>query len=198
MPRRFRIGLLLTLVVATALHAQEMTLQLDPANTKIEFTLSATLHTVHGSFILKRGTIDFNPETGSAGGLVVVDTTSANTGNDGRDRKMHKEVLESQRFPEASFTPTKLTGKLDPHGDSEVHVEGIFRLHGSDHPITLTAPVQVKGTTVNIKTHIVVPYVAWGMKNPSTLFLHVGDSVDVDITASGQLTRKEAPAADPR
>jgi polyisoprenoid-binding protein YceI len=196
MPRRFRIGLLLTLVIATALHAQEMTLQLDPANTKIEFTLSATLHTVHGSFILKRGTIDFNPETGSAGGLVVVDTTSANTGNEGRDRKMHKEVLESQRYPEASFTPTKLTGKLDPQGDSEVHVEGSFRLHGSDHPITLTAPVQVKGTAVNIKTHIVVPYVAWGMKNPSTLFLHVGDSVDVDITASGQLTRKEAPAAD--
>src|SRR4029077_2094094 len=165
MPRRFRIGLLLTLVVATALHAQEMTLQLDPANTKIEFTLSATLHTVHGSFILKRGTIDFNPETGSAGGLVVVDTPSANTGNEGRDRKMHKEVLESQRFPEASFTPTKLTGKLDPQSDSEVHLEGVFRLHASDHPITLTAPVQMKGTTLNLKTHLVVPYVAWGMKN---------------------------------
>jgi hypothetical protein len=32
-----------------------------------------------------------------------------------------------------------------------------------------------------------VPYASWGMKNPSTLFLKVSESVDIDLTAAGTL-----------
>jgi polyisoprenoid-binding protein YceI len=67
-----------------------MTLELDPANTRIEFTSAATLHTVHGTFALKSGTIHVNPSNGAAGGPVVVDATSGDTGNTGRDHKMHQ------------------------------------------------------------------------------------------------------------
>jgi len=34
-----------------------------------------------------------------------------------------------------------------------------------------------------------VPYAKWGMKNPSTLFLKVSESVDIDLSAAGSVTR---------
>lgn len=183
------IGLLLVVfgLSATTLRAQEMTLELDPANSKIDFTLEATLHTVHGTFALKSGTIHFNPATGAASGLVVVDATSGDSGNKSRDHKMHKEILESQRYPEATFTPTRFSGTLASQGDSTVQVEGIFRLHGSDHAITLTVPAQVTGNGLTARMHVVIPYIEWGLKNPSTLFLHVSNKVAIDITAVGHL-----------
>jgi polyisoprenoid-binding protein YceI len=176
-----------------ALCAQEMRLELDPANTRIEFTLAATLHIVHGTFTLKRGTIQFNPSTGSASGRVVVDATSGNSGNKGRDHKMHQEILESERFPEITFTPTRLSGKVDLHGDSTVQVDGTFRLHGTDHPVTLNLPVLAKGSTITAGAHFIIPYIAWGLKNPSTFVLHVNDKVEVNLTAVGKLQQAGQP-----
>jgi polyisoprenoid-binding protein YceI len=164
-----------------------MTLELDPANSRIEFTLGATLHAVHGTFALKHGTIHFDPSSGAASGLVVVDTTSGDSENTGRDHKMHAEILESQRYPEITFTPTKMSGKVELQGDSSAQVEGILRLHGSDHAMTLTLPLQTKGNSLSARTHIVIPYVEWGLKNPSTFLFHVSDKVEVDVTAVGQV-----------
>jgi polyisoprenoid-binding protein YceI len=189
MTHRLCVGLLLLTIAlgAETLQAQEMTLELDPANTHINFTLEATLHTVHGTFALKSGTIRFNPTTGSASGLVTVDATSGDTENKSRDHKMHQETMESQRYPEITFTPTKLSGKVELQGDSNVQVDGILKLHGTEHPMTLTLPMQVKGNTLSAQTHIAIPYIAWGLKNPNTLFLHVSDKVEVDISAVGHV-----------
>jgi polyisoprenoid-binding protein YceI len=176
---------------AETLRAQEMTLELDPANSRIEFILAATLHTVHGTFALKHGTIHFNPSSGAASGLVVVDATSGDSGNTGRDHKMHTEILESQRYSEITFTPTKMSGKVERQGDSDVRVEGILRLHGIDHAMTLIFPVQTKGNNLSARTHIVIPYVEWGLKNPSTFMLHVNDKVEVDVTAVGKVQEQE-------
>jgi polyisoprenoid-binding protein YceI len=176
---------------AETLRAQEMTLELDPANSRIEFILAATLHTVHGTFALKHGTIHFNPSSGAASGPVVVDATSGDSGNTGRDHKMHAEILESQRYPEITFTPTKMSGRFELQGDSDVRVEGILRLHGIDHAMTLIFPVQTKGNNLSARTHIVIPYVEWGLKNPSTFMLHVNDKVEVDVTAVGKVQEQE-------
>lgn len=182
-------GLLLAMgPCAKTLRAQELALELDPANTRIEFTLAATLHTVHGTFALKSGTIRFNPSTGSASGLVIVDAASGDSKNKNRDYKMHQEILESQLYPEVTFTPTKLSGKVELQGDSTVQLEGILRLHGAEHSVTLTLPVQAKENTLAARTHIAIPYVAWGLTNPSTFLLHVSDTVEVDITTVGQVT----------
>ncbi len=121
MPRWLLVAALISVlgVSADTLRAQEMILELDPANSRIEFTVAATLHTVHGTFALKHGTIHFNPSNGAASGLVVVDAASGDSGNSGRDHKMHAEILESQRYPEITFTPTKMSGKVELQGDSE-------------------------------------------------------------------------------
>jgi polyisoprenoid-binding protein YceI len=199
MPRWLCAALLqLTIGACATLHGQEMTLELDPANTHIEFTVGATLHTVHGTFALKSGTVHFNPSTGSANGLIVVDATSGDSGNKGRDHKMHHEILESQRYAEITFTPSKMSGRIELQGDSNVQVNGILKLHGTDHPLTLALPVQVKGNNLSARTHIVIPYLAWGLKNPSTFVLHVSDKVNIDITAVGRVLPAQSQSAHDR
>jgi len=199
MKLRRRIFLFVSLTVLcvaghSSLWAQEMTLELDPANTKVEFTLPDVLHTVHGTFALKSGMIHFNPSSGSASGSVVVDVKSGQSGNSKRDRRMHEDILQSEQYPDATFTPTKMSGPFSPQGSSEIQVDGIFRIHGSDHPITLAIPLQISGNTATFKTQLVLPYVKWGMKNPSTFILRVGDKVNLDVAASGRLVQDGQPA----
>jgi len=178
----------LALILAVPLLAQEVTVELDPAETHIGFTLSDVLHTVHGTFKLKNGVIRFDPATGTATGLMVVDATSGESGNQARDRKMHKEILLSQRYPEMTFTPVRVQGQVASQGESQVEILGVIRLEGMDHETRLTAQVQLAGDQLTATTNFVVPYVEWGLKNPSTFILKVSDKVDIDIHTSGHLT----------
>src|SRR5260370_28023661 len=109
---------LATLVFAPAGRAQEVFLHLDPAQTKIEFTLGSTLHTVEATFKLKSGTIRFHPSTGKMNGSIIVYATTGESGNGGRDRKMHREILASGKYPEIAFTPTQMKRTFDPQGPS--------------------------------------------------------------------------------
>ena len=186
--------LLLILVVAFSLNVfglpQEELLEFDPVDVQINFTLGDILHTVRGTFRLKSGTIKFNPETGQANGLVVVDATSGQTGNTGRDKKMHKDVLESGKYPEITFTPTRVQGHLSPQEDSEVELQGIFGLHGGKYEITLSAHIHFAGERLTIDSHFSIPYVKWGLQNPSNFILRVNDSVDVDLHAVGRISNQ--------
>ena len=102
---------------------------------------------------------------------------------------MHDDILQSEQYPDATFTPTKMSGPFSPQGSSEIQVDGIFRIHGSDHPITLAIPLQINGSAANFKTELVLPYVKWGMKNPSTFVLRVSDKVTLDVAATGHVVR---------
>jgi polyisoprenoid-binding protein YceI len=178
---------LLTLLLASPAIAQNAVLELDPAQSQVNFTLGAVLHTVHGTFKLKSGTVKFDPATGHASGLVIVDATSGNTDNSGRDRKMHKDVLESAQYPDVTFTPLQVQGQVLPQGDFKAQVIGTFTLHGASHPLTLVIQAHLAGDRLTADTQFPVPYQNWGLKNPSTLFLRVEDTVNVTIHASGQL-----------
>ena len=141
--RTLAVGGLLLLCAAYQVAAQQVQVALDPAQTKIEWTLSATLHSVHGTFKLRSGTISFNPATGNANGELVVDATSGDSGNHTRDGKMNTEVLETKRYPEITFVPKKVFGKVAAQGNSTVQVQGTFHIHGADHDLTLSIPMQV-------------------------------------------------------
>jgi polyisoprenoid-binding protein YceI len=177
---------LLTLSLTSPAVAQDAVLELDPAQTQVNFTLGAVLHTVHGTFKLKRGTVRFDP-SGHASGLVVVDATSGNSDSNGRDHKMHKDVLESAQYSEVTFTPQQVQGQVLPQGDFKVQVLGIFTLHGTSHPLTLVIQAHLAGDRLTADTQFPVPYQNWGLKNPSTLFLRVEDTVNITIHAAGQL-----------
>ena len=178
----------LALASATA-AAQTLLFQLDPQHTTVNITLGDVLHTVRGTFRLKRGSLHFDPATTKLTGEIVVDAKSGDSGSGMRDRKMHREVLESERYPEIAFRPDRVDGAVAKQGKSSVHVHGVFSIHGADHELTVPAEVEMSVDRWNATLHFAVPYASWGMKNPSTLFLKVSESVDIDLTAAGTVTR---------
>jgi polyisoprenoid-binding protein YceI len=161
----------------------------DPARTVITWTLGDVLHTVRGTFRLKRGELQLDSAANRLTGEVVVDAQSGESGSAMRDRKMHREILESARYPEIVFRPDRIDGPLKLQGKSSVQVHGIFSIHGSDHELRVPAEVEISSSQWSATLHFAVPYEKWGMKNPSTLFLRVSDTVQIDITVSGSVTR---------
>ncbi len=184
-------NIFLLICLACAGNAQAV-FDLDAAQSHAAFTLSDVLHTVHGAFKVKRGSIQFDTATGACAGEIVVDATSGDSGSGARDKRMHQNVLESQKFPEMSFVPSKLRGAVSPSGESKVEIDGMFTIHGASHPLTASALVTITGDRMHAIAHFTVPYVAWNMKNPSTLFLKVGESVDIDLDATGRVAFRQA------
>jgi polyisoprenoid-binding protein YceI len=169
--------------------ASAATFDLDPSKTEIDFTVHDPLHTVHGTFNLKRGTMQLDLETGKASGEMVIDLPSGISGNGSRDKRMHKEILESQKYPEAVFTPDRVRGHIAPEGTSEIDVHGNFRIHGAEHEITIHLQVQANGSQYIAKAQFLIPYVQWGMKNPSNFLLKVDDKVEIDVRAEAAVKR---------
>jgi polyisoprenoid-binding protein YceI len=187
---RCLLGLAALLSVArSSAFAQVSSLALDQQHTTVNFTLGDVLHTVRGTFLLKRGNLHLDSVSGKLTGEIVVDSTSGQSGSGMRDRKMHREVLESDRYPEIVFRPDRVEGAVAIPGKSSVRIHGYFNIHGSDHELSVPAEVNMAADHWSATLHFAVPYASWGMKNPSTLFLKVSESVDIDLTASGAVTR---------
>ena len=183
------LGLLLLLRGVSG--AQQVQVTLDPAQTKIAWTLGATMHTVHGTFKMKSGAVKFDPTSGDAAGEIVVDATSGESGDHDRDADMHNKVLESAHYPEITFFPKRVIGSIAEQGQSNLQVQGMFNIHGTEHDFTLPMTVEKNGDAITASTSFSVPYQDWGMKNPSKLFLHVDSKVDVGITSVGHVTTSE-------
>jgi polyisoprenoid-binding protein YceI len=183
------------LLFPSLVAAQQIKVDLDPAQTKIEWILGDVLHTVHGAFKLRSGSVTFDPKSGNASGEIIVDATSGESGNNARDKKMHKEVLESQRYPDIMFSPKHVMGKVADQGTSNIQVQGVFRIHGADHDFTLSLPVERSGDEVKANTSFPVPYQDWGMKNPSTFLLKVENKVIISISSMGHITTTDTASA---
>ncbi len=194
-PGRTKVWLVVAALLvshAVSSSAQGISFQLDPGRTSVEFALGDVLHTVHGAFHLKRGALQLEPASGKMSGEIVVDATSGESGSGMRDRKMHKEILESGSYPEISFRPDKVEGAVASEGKSAVKVHGMFNIHGVDREITVPAEIQMSAGSWTAAVHFTVPYAKWGMKNPSTLFLRVNDFVEIDLKAGGNLVTPTA------
>jgi polyisoprenoid-binding protein YceI len=170
---------------AATAQSQELRLQFDPSKTTIAFTLGDILHTVHGSFQLKSGEVEYKIAPKSVSGSLIIDAASGQSGNHSRDHKMHKEILESDRYPVISFRPDRVEGNVASMGSSTIQVHGMFSIHGSDHELTMPVRIEVFPDHWIADTHFTVPYVKWGIKNPSTFVLRVSESVEIDVHASG-------------
>ena len=192
----FRIPTVALLLAAGAVPfaGQDIDYRFDPAHSSVTFTLGDVLHTVRGTFNLKQGDIEV-AAGGKVSGQIVVDATSGDSGSGMRDRKMHKEVLESARYPEISFRPDRIEGAVRSAGKSSVMVHGMFNIHGADREITVPAQVETDADHWTATVHFTIPYQKWGIKNPSTLFLRVNDTVEIDLAARGTVRRHTAHSA---
>lgn len=187
-----RFLLILSVLGPAGSYAQTERVQLDPAATKVRWTLGDVLHTVRGTFKVKNADLWFDATSGKAGGQVVVDARSGESGSGARDGRMHKNILESEKFPEITFSPDRVDGAVSLQGDSTVKLHGQFAIHGGTHEILMNVKSHVHQGKLTATISFPVPYVAWGMKNPSTLFLRVSDTVEIEIQASGEVRQAAA------
>jgi polyisoprenoid-binding protein YceI len=144
-------------------------------------------HTVHGTFNLKGGTLRFDHVTGQAGGEIVVYAASGESGNNSRDARMHKEVLETAKYPDVLFRPTQLDGKISTSGPSDVNLHGVLSIHGVDHDLVAPVHAYLAGDHWIGTTKFDLPYVKWGIKDPSNFLLKVKPVVTVELELSGQV-----------
>jgi polyisoprenoid-binding protein YceI len=122
-------------------------------------------------------------------GSVVVLAGSGKTGNGSRDKKMNKDILQVDQYTTVSFEPKSYAGTIAPSEDSTIQVTGIFTLLGAPHEMTIPILVHLEGTTAAAKAHFVLPYVQWGLKNPSFLFWKADNDVTIDLSLIGRLSK---------
>jgi polyisoprenoid-binding protein YceI len=172
---------------------RELVLDLDPAQSQMHWSLGSTIHTVHGTFALKKGSFQLEPVSGKASGQIVVDATSGNSGNDSRDKKMHKEVLDSAHHGEVVFRPDRVEGKISDQGTCNVQVHGVFVLLGREHELTVPVQAELAAEHWTGNAKFGVPFIDWGLKNPSNFLLKVDHVVEVELELKGSLHRAGAP-----
>ena len=179
----------LAAVLAPAALAQHQTFVVNPDASEVKITLKTTHELVNGAFHVQSGSIEFDPSAAKISGAVVVLAGSGKTGNDSRDKKMNKDILKVEQYATVSFEPKTYTGDLAFPGDSTIQVTGIFTLLGTPHEISTPILVQLEGTTATAKAHFVVPYVQWGLKNPSFMIWKADNDVAIDIFLAGRLSK---------
>jgi polyisoprenoid-binding protein YceI len=172
---------------ATPARASEVVLTLDPAQSTVHWIVDSTLHTVHGTFALKSGSVHFDPETGKAGGEIIVYAPSGESGSNARDKRMHKEILETAKYPDVIFRPTQVDGKVGQTGASDVKLNGVFSIHGADHNVVAQVHAELAGDHWKGTGKFEVPYVQWGIKDPSNFLLKVKPVVEVELEMTGEI-----------
>jgi polyisoprenoid-binding protein YceI len=179
----------LAALLAPAALAQHQTFVVNPDSSEIKMTLNTTREIVNGTFHVQSGSIEFDRSTPQMSGSVVVFAGSGKTGNDSRDKKMNRDILQVEQHATVSFEPKTYTGAIAPTGDSTIQVTGIFTLLGTPHQITVPILVHLDGAGATAKAHFVVPYIQWGLKDPSFLIWKADHDVAIDLLLTGQLSK---------
>jgi polyisoprenoid-binding protein YceI len=157
----------------------------------VRFVLAATLHTVRGELDLVRGELRFDPARGGVAGEIVVDARSARTGIAARDREMHERVLESARFPVITLRAERLEVLRRDAASAELKLHATLEIHGAAHEVAIPARVTALAEDrLVVEAAFRVPYVAWGMRDPSNLVLRVAKEVDVSVRAEATWTNR--------
>jgi polyisoprenoid-binding protein YceI len=181
-------GFVVALSLGVAASAQQQTFTVNPGTSSIGFALTGTGHEVHGIFHVTSGTIQFERNAPKMPGTVVVSASSGDSGDKSRDKNMNQKVLQSDRFAEITFEPQSYAGTLAPSGDSTIQVSGTFTLHGTPHDITVPMQMHVEGQNLTAKGTFIVPYVKWGLKDPSMFVLKVAKDVHIELTLAGSVS----------
>jgi polyisoprenoid-binding protein YceI len=179
----------LAAVLAPAAFAQHQSFVVNPDASEVKITLQTTHELVNGAFHVQSGSIEFDRSTAKMTGSVVVLAGSGKTGNDSRDKKMNKDILKVEQYATVSFEPKTYTGELASSGESTIQATGIFTLLGTTHEITIPILVHLESTAATAKAHFVIPYIQWGLRDPSFMFWKADKDVAIDLLLAGRLSK---------
>ncbi|MGO9324202.1 MAG: YceI family protein [Terracidiphilus sp.] len=179
----------LAAISGSAALAQHQTFVVNPDASEVMMTLNTSHEVVNGTFHIQSGRIEFDRSAPRMSGSVVVLAGSGKTGNDSRDKKMNRDILEVEQHATVSFEPKSYAGAIAPSGESTIQVTGILTLLGTPHEITVPMLVRLEEGSATAKAHFVVPYVDWGLKNPSFLIWKAENDVMIDLHLSGTISK---------
>lgn len=182
-----RFALAILLAATPVAFAQHQTFTVNPDASQVAFALAGSGHHVNGIFHVQSGSIEFDPGAQKISGSVVVAAGSGNSGEPSRDKKMNSDILDTAHFAQITFAPSSYKGTLASTGDSSIQVSGTFTLHGTPHEIMVPMQIHIDGSSLTAKGSFTVPYVQWGLKDPSIFILKVAKEVGIDLTLTGQL-----------
>jgi len=180
--------LALAVILAPAALAQHQTFAVNPDASEVKMTLNTTHEVVNGTFHIQSGFIEFDRSNPKMSGSVTVLAGSGKTGNDSRDKKMNKDILKVDQYTTVSFAPKTYSGTIAPSGESTIQVSGVFTLLGDPHDLTIPMQIHMDGSKATARAQFVVPYVQWGLKNPSFMFWKAENDVAIDLDLVGQVS----------
>lgn len=183
----FTVIAVVTIFAHTSL-AQHQTFAVNPDASEIKMTLKTNHEIVNGTFHVQSGSIEFDRSAAKMSGSVVVAAASGKTGNDSRDKKMNKDILKVDQYTTVTFAPKTYTGTITASGDSTIQVSGVFTLLATGHDITIPMQIHMDGSTATAKSQFVVPYVQWGLKNPSFMIWKAENDVAIDLSLAGRVS----------
>lgn len=120
-----------------------------------------------------------------ASGVITVDVSTIATTESARDSYFRSNVVESRKFPTATFT---LSGPLtipesaysDKKGSGEI--KGTLNLHGVSRDVTITIEAGYDGKRAQIAGSIPVSWNDYGMTTPSLGFVEVEKSGFIEFS----------------
>ncbi len=159
MKRTFCIGLGLLVGLVSSALAAEQQLTVDPAQSRIEADVKATMGSFVGNLANYDAKIVVDDATHAVkSAKIAFKFTDFKSGEAKRDRHMH-DWQDTEKYPDCRFELLELTGKT---GASYMAV-GRFTFHGQTQ--TLTFPVQIsnEGTTMVIDGETAIDTQLYGL-----------------------------------
>lgn len=169
--RRFFIPIIAIFCFPGFAFAQA-TFQIDPKKSDISFSVSSTFDDFDGKAHKISGTIDIPGFPGDlasgASASILIDAKSLSTGHKGRDKHMHENVLESEKYPEIKLAVKKIVAESAAYS---YQVTADLTLHGVTKTLTFKcAALEYKDggkDALSISGKVKIDMTGWGITPPN-------------------------------
>jgi polyisoprenoid-binding protein YceI len=193
-PRRVLLFALLAWATAAAPGAAAVArLRIDPARSKVGFTITRPGETIDGTAPQLSGEVRLDPEHPFAGSSVTlkVDPAAMATGNGIRDRKMRNSHLEVAKYPAIEFQSTSVqpaegaeAGPLAPGATRKAVVEGRLTLHGVTRTLRIPVVIGYDRGLLTADGTIAFTLSEFQIPIPKVLWIVLDDKVTVTFHAA--------------
>jgi polyisoprenoid-binding protein YceI len=162
------------------------TYRILPDGSTVGFAGSSTIHDFTGTAQVIGGSFSLKPS--HVAGFIEVDCTSMNTKDADRDAEMHKDHMESAKYPRIRFDVTAFTPGADASTGS---VQGTWTMHGASRPMQIPVTMTL-GAKPRLHASFPIDMRLWAITPPKKLLVI---SVDPMITVTVDLTLAADDAA---
>ena len=190
-----RPSVLILLLLVAALPAAEV-LKVDPAQSTVTFHGSSTLHDFDGTAKLVAGAFDLT----AGHGMIEADAASMNTASEGRDEKMHGEIMVTKTWPRIHFDLTRF--EPAPGGATGGIAHGRWTMHGVTREISIPLTFSDVGTPAvrHAKGSFSLDIRRWSIPVPRVVIITVDPmikvAIDLALVPDATATVMPAPARD--